>query len=44
MVTVRGDDVTNILDRALRVKSYELPASCFTTNGFAFGIDEHLDL
>lgn len=44
-VTVRGDKAKDILDRALKVKEYELPRSCFSQNGnFGFGIQEHIDL
>lgn len=44
-VTVRGDKAIDIIERALRVKSYELPESCFSENGnFGFGITEHIDL
>lgn len=44
-VTVRGDKAKDILDRALKVKEYELARSCFSENGnFGFGIQEHIDL
>ncbi|KAH0569309.1 Ribosomal protein L5 [Spironucleus salmonicida] len=44
-VTVRGDKALDILERALRVKAYELPQACFSPEGnFGFGITEHIDL
>ncbi|ETO08450.1 hypothetical protein RFI_28937 [Reticulomyxa filosa] len=44
-VTVRGEKAEEILDRALKVKEYELPEQAFTDTGtFAFGIAEHIDL
>jgi len=44
-VTVRGEKARELIDRGLRVKSFELPASCFCDNGhFGFGITEHIDL
>ena len=44
-VTVRGAKAVEILERALRVKSYELPECCFSPEGnFGFGISEHIDL
>ncbi|CAL6082137.1 Ribosomal_protein L5 [Hexamita inflata] len=45
MCTVRGDKAMDIIEKALRVKSYTLPESCFSSNGnFGFGITEHIDL
>ena len=44
-VTVRGEKAMDIIEKALRVKSYELPESCFSQEGnFGFGITEHIDL
>ncbi len=44
-VTVRGEKAREILDRALKVKEYELRNSCFNNTGcFGFGITEHIDL
>merc|ERR1712087_713513 len=44
-VTVRGEKAREILDRALKVKEYELRNSCFNDTGcFGFGITEHIDL
>jgi len=44
-VTVRGEKAEEILDRALKVKEYELPEQCFTDSGtLGFGIAEHIDL
>lgn len=44
-VTVRGDKAREVLNAGLRVKEYELPASCFAETGtFGFGIQEHIDL
>jgi len=44
-VTVRGRRAEEILNKALRVKEYELKAKNFSTTGnFGFGIDEHIDL
>ncbi|KAM0673949.1 60S ribosomal protein L11 [Gurleya vavrai] len=44
-VTVRGDKAKEILDKALKVKEYELPKKCFSKLGnFGFGIQEHIDL
>lgn len=43
--TVRGSVASDLLERALRIKEYRLPSTCFTDQGtFAFGIDEHIDL
>eukprot|EP01127_Copromyxa_protea_P004204 TRINITY_DN140_c0_g1_i1.p2 TRINITY_DN140_c0_g1~~TRINITY_DN140_c0_g1_i1.p2 ORF type:complete len:205 (+),score=49.51 TRINITY_DN140_c0_g1_i1:62-676(+) len=43
--TVRGEKAQNILERALRVKEFELRESNFNSTGnFGFGIDEHIDL
>ncbi|UJR26882.1 hypothetical protein I4U23_008193 [Adineta vaga] len=43
--TVRGSFAHDLLERALRIKEYCLPAKCFTDEGtFSFGIDEHIDL
>mmetsp|Transcript_32617 Transcript_32617/g.40118 ORF Transcript_32617/g.40118 Transcript_32617/m.40118 type:complete len:189 (-) Transcript_32617:151-717(-) len=45
VTTVRGAKAEEILDRALKVKEYELKESCFTESGcFSFGITEHIDL
>lgn len=44
-VTVSGDKAKDILDRALKVKEYELSRKCFSDLGnFGFGIQEHIDL
>ena len=44
-VTLRGKKATDLLERALKVKEYELPKSAFTDLGnFGFGIKEHIDL
>lgn len=44
-VAVRGDRATEIVNRGLRVKDYELKASNFSDTGnFGFGIEEHIDL
>ncbi|EJW05298.1 hypothetical protein EDEG_00656 [Edhazardia aedis USNM 41457] len=44
-VTVQGEKAKDILDRALKVKEYELPKKCFSNKGsFGFGIQEHIDL
>merc|ERR1719408_525711 len=43
--TVRGDKASELLERGLKVKEYELLNSNFTSNGsFGFGISEHIDL
>jgi large subunit ribosomal protein L11e len=43
--TVRGALANDLLERALRIKEYRLPARSFTEQGtFSFGIDEHIDL
>jgi len=43
--TVRGPKAHDILDRALRVKEYELEEKNFSESGnFGFGIREHIDL
>ena len=44
-VTVRGEKAAEILERALRVKEYELQKKNFSNTGhFGFGINEHIDL
>jgi large subunit ribosomal protein L11e len=44
-VTVRGFKANEILDRALKVKEYELKKKNFSDTGcFGFGITEHIDL
>jgi large subunit ribosomal protein L11e len=44
-VTVRGFKANEILDRALKVKEYELKKKNFSNTGcFGFGITEHIDL
>ena len=44
-VTVRGEKAAEILERALRVKDYELKKKNFSDTGnFGFGISEHIDL
>ncbi|TBT97740.1 ribosomal protein L11 [Hamiltosporidium tvaerminnensis] len=44
-VTVSGEKARNILQNALKVKEFELPARCFSSSGtFGFGIQEHIDL
>jgi len=43
--TVRGPKAFDILDRALKVKEYELEERNFSATGnFGFGIKEHIDL
>jgi large subunit ribosomal protein L11e len=43
--TVRGAKAEEILDRALKVKEYELNEENFSDSGnFGFGIKEHIDL
>jgi len=43
--TVRGAKAAEILDKALKVKEYELNAANFSATGnFGFGIAEHIDL
>ena len=43
--TVRGAKAREILEKALRVKEYELKDENFSDAGhFGFGIDEHIDL
>ena len=42
---VRGFKANEILDRALKVKEYELKKVNFSNTGcFGFGINEHIDL
>ena len=44
-VTVRGPKAEEILERALKVKEYELQRGNFSETGnFGFGITEHIDL
>lgn len=44
-VTVRGFKATEILERGLKVKEYELKKKNFSDSGcFGFGITEHIDL
>jgi large subunit ribosomal protein L11e len=44
-ITVRGHMAEQILDRALKVKEYELKKVNFSSTGcFGFGITEHIDL
>ncbi|ODQ66779.1 60S ribosomal protein L11-A, partial [Nadsonia fulvescens var. elongata DSM 6958] len=44
-VTVRGPKAEEIIERALKVKEYELLARNFSETGnFGFGIQEHIDL
>eukprot|EP00019_Armaparvus_languidus_P001248 CAMPEP_0168593400 /NCGR_PEP_ID=MMETSP0420-20121227/8294_1 /TAXON_ID=498008 /ORGANISM="Pessonella sp." /LENGTH=192 /DNA_ID=CAMNT_0008629549 /DNA_START=26 /DNA_END=605 /DNA_ORIENTATION=- len=44
-VAVRGEKALAILEKALRVKEFELKAKNFSKTGnFGFGIDEHIDL
>lgn len=44
-VTVMGKKAQRLLENALKVKEFELPATCFSNNGcFGFGISEHIDL
>jgi large subunit ribosomal protein L11e len=43
--TVRGDKAYDILEKALKVKEYELEENNFSETGnFGFGIKEHIDL
>jgi len=43
--TVRGEKAAELLERALKVKEFELKADNFSSTGnFGFGIDEHIDL
>lgn len=42
---VGNSQFTEILERGLKVKEYELPRTCFSEQGnFGFGITEHIDL
>ncbi|KAJ9107673.1 hypothetical protein QFC21_001133 [Naganishia friedmannii] len=44
-VTIRGPKAEEVLERALKVKEYELKKRNFSQTGnFGFGIDEHIDL
>ncbi|KAI3838972.1 hypothetical protein MKX03_031070 [Papaver bracteatum] len=44
-VTVRGDKATELLERGLKVKEYELLRRNFSDTGcFGFGVQEHIDL
>merc|ERR1711998_348577 len=44
-VTVRGEKASEILERGLKVKEYELNRVNFSATGnFGFGITEHIDL
>merc|ERR1712032_155095 len=44
-VTVRGEKASEILERGLKVKEYELKRRNFSETGnFGFGITEHIDL
>jgi len=44
-VTIRGPKAEEVLERALKVKEYELKKRNFSETGnFGFGIDEHIDL
>merc|ERR1711943_113493 len=44
-VTVRGEKATEILERGLKVKEYELQRKNFSATGnFGFGVTEHIDL
>lgn len=44
-VTVRGSKAEEILDKALKVKEYELEERNFSEQGnFGFGLKEHIDL
>lgn len=44
-VNMSGKKAHELLNTALRVKEYELKASCFSNNGcFGFGVEEHIDL
>ncbi|KAG0139446.1 hypothetical protein CROQUDRAFT_666475 [Cronartium quercuum f. sp. fusiforme G11] len=44
-VTIRGPKAEEILERALKVKEYELRKGNFSETGnFGFGITEHIDL
>ncbi|KAH8919863.1 ribosomal protein L5 [Atractiella rhizophila] len=44
-VTIRGPKAEEILERALKVKEYELKRRNFSETGnFGFGIQEHIDL
>jgi len=43
--TIRGKKAEEVLQRALRVKEFELKAANFSNTGnFGFGVDEHIDL
>ena len=43
--TVRGEKATELLEKGLKVKEYELRAYNFAEDGsFGFGINEHIDL
>ncbi|KAI9636147.1 60s ribosomal protein l11, partial [Dioszegia hungarica] len=44
-VTIRGPKAEEVLERALKVKEYELRKRNFSSTGnFGFGIEEHIDL
>lgn len=44
-VTVRGEKAEELLERALKVKEFELSSKNFSNTGnFGFGINEHIDL
>ncbi|ODN85096.1 hypothetical protein, variant 1 [Cryptococcus amylolentus CBS 6039] len=44
-VTIRGPKAEEVLERALKVKEYELRRRNFSETGnFGFGIEEHIDL
>merc|ERR1712166_1443659 len=44
-VTIRGPKAEEVLERALKVKEYELRKRNFSETGnFGFGIEEHIDL
>ncbi len=44
-VTVRGEKASELLEKGLKVKEFELRSCNFANNGsFGFGINEHIDL
>ncbi|KAI5170870.1 large subunit ribosomal protein L11e [Nematocida sp. LUAm3] len=44
-IVIRGEKAMDVLQSGLRVKEFELPATCFSETGtFGFGIQEHIDL
>lgn len=44
MVTLRGSDAKKFLERAFEVKDNKIKSRSVHSNGFSFGIGEHIDL